>query len=232
MRVIPRLVPRLHNILGLIIGGQVLLWIVSGFFFTFYPIEQIRGEHLRAEAPATLTLPAGGLAPIDGLVGADVATVRLKPFLGGAVYETETATGRALFDAVTGARLSPLGEALARDVAEADWAGDGALANVSLIDPAPRESGRGQGRAMWRADFAGKDTATFWIDPQTGDIAAVRTGLWRTYDLLWGLHIMDWTNRETFTSWWMKAAAFLSLVLTLAGIWLVIVRVARGRILR
>ncbi|MEH6411555.1 MAG: PepSY domain-containing protein [Hyphomonas sp.] len=232
MRVIPRLVPRLHNILGLIIGGQVLLWIVSGFFFTFYPIEQIRGEHLRAEAPATLTLPAGGLAPIDGLVGADVATVRLKHFLGGAVYETETATGRALFDAVTGARLSPLGEALARDVAEAGWVGDGALANVSLIDPAPRESGRGQGRAMWRADFAGKDTATFWIDPQTGNIAAVRTGLWRTYDLLWGLHIMDWTNRETFTSWWMKAAAFLSLVLTLAGIWLVIVRVARGRILR
>ena len=232
MRAIPRLVPRLHNILGLIVGGQVLLWIVSGFFFTFYPIEQIRGEHLRAEAPATLTLPAGGLAPIDGVVGADVATVRLKPFLGGAVYETETATGMALFDAVTGARLSPLGEALARDVAEADWAGDGALANVSLIDPAPRESGRGQGRAMWRADFAGKDTATFWIDPQTGDIAAVRTGLWRTYDLLWGLHIMDWTSRETFTSWWMKAAAFLSLVLTLAGIWLVIVRVARGRILR
>ena len=85
---------------------------------------------------------------------------------------------------------------------------------------------------MWRADFAGKDTATFWIDPQTGDIAAVRTGLWRTYDLLWGLHIMDWTNRVAFTSWWMKAAAFLSLVLTLAGIWLVIVRVARGRILR
>ena len=232
MRVIPRLVPRLHNILGLIIGGQVLLWIVSGFFFTFYPIEQIRGERLRAEAPPTLTLPAGGLAPIDGLVGADVATVRLKPFLGGAVYETETATGRALFDAVTGARLSPLGEALARDVAEAGWVGDGALANVSLIDPAPRESGRGQGRAMWRADFAGKDTAPFWIDPQTGDIAAVRTGLWRTYDLLWGLHIMDWTNRVAFTSWWMKAAAFLSLVLTLAGIWLVIVRVARGRILR
>tara|TARA_R110000787_G_scaffold280154_1_gene390725 strand:- start:237 stop:935 length:699 start_codon:yes stop_codon:yes gene_type:complete len=232
MRPIPRLVPRLHNILGLVVGGQVLLWIVSGFFFTFFPIEQIRGEHLRAEAPASIALPANGFAPLDGLVAADVTTVRLKPFLVGAAYETETPQGKALFDAATGAPLSPLSETLARDVAETGWAGDGALTGLTLVDAAPREAGRGHGRAMWRADFDGKDTATFWIDPQTGDIAAVRTGLWRTYDLLWGLHIMDWSNRETFTSWWMKLAAFLSLVLTLAGIWLVVVRVRRGKILR
>tara|TARA_R110002072_G_scaffold231648_2_gene389027 strand:+ start:393 stop:1091 length:699 start_codon:yes stop_codon:yes gene_type:complete len=232
MRPIPRLIPRLHNILGLVVGGQVVLWIVSGFFFTIFPIEQVRGEHLRAEAPAAIALPAAGLVPIDGLVGADVATVRLKPFLGGAAFETETPAGKALFDAATGAPLAPLNEDLARQVAETGWAGDGTLTTLALVDPAPREAGRGHGRAMWRAGFDGNDTATFWIDPQTGDIAAVRTGLWRTFDLFWGLHIMDWTNRETFTSWWMKLAAFLSLVLTLAGIWLVVVRVRRGNILR
>jgi uncharacterized iron-regulated membrane protein len=235
MRVIPRLVPRLHNILGLVVGVQVLLWIVSGFFFTFYPIEQVRGEHLRAPAAAALAIPANGLAAADslpGVVDGTVRSVRLKPFLQTAAYETDTPQGRALFDAVTGAPLSPLSETLAREIAASGWAGDGALTGVTLVDPAPRESGRGQGRAMWRADFTGKDRATFWIDPQTGDITAVRTGLWRTYDLLWGLHIMDWSGRETFTSWWMKAAAFLSLILTLAGTWLVIVRVARGKILR
>jgi hypothetical protein len=232
MRLIPRLIPRLHNILGLLVGGQVLLWIASGFFFTIFPIEQVRGEHLRAAAPAALALPEAGFAPLADVMGAEVKAVRLKPFLNGAAYETETPEGKALFDAATGAPLSPLSEGLARQVAETGWAGEGALAALTLIDTAPREAGRGHGRAMWRADFDGHDTATFWIDPQTGDIAAVRTGLWRTYDLFWGLHIMDWTNRETFTSWWMKFAAFLSLVLTLAGIWLVIVRVRRGRILR
>lgn len=95
MRLIHRLIPRLHNILGLVVGGQVLLWILSGLFFTVFPIEHIRGEHLRAEVPASISLPEDGLAPLEGLIGADVATVRLKPFLGGAVYETETATGKA-----------------------------------------------------------------------------------------------------------------------------------------
>ncbi|KCZ90860.1 PepSY domain-containing protein [Hyphomonas johnsonii] len=232
---IPRLVPRLHNILGLVIGGQVLLWIASGFFFSLYPIEQVRGEHLRAEPPGALVLQSDGLvspANLPGVAGGTVSTVRLKPFLSGAAYETDTAQGKALFDAMSGAPLSPLDEALARQVAEAGWAGKGVLSGLALVDPAPREAGRGHGRAMWRADFDGKDAATFWIDPQTGDVAAVRTGLWRTYDLLWGLHIMDWTNRETFTSWWMKLAGFLSLVLTLAGIWLVVERVRKGRILR
>lgn len=235
MRPIHRLMPRLHNILGLLVGGQVLLWIASGFFFALFPIEQVRGEHLRAKPADVISLgPDAMVSPgsLPGMADGTVSAVRLRPFLDGAAYEIETTGGKALFDATSGAPLSPLDEAHARLVAEAGWAGTGTLADLSLIDPAPRESGRGFGRAMWRADFSGTDTATFWIDPQTGDIAAVRTGLWRTYDLFWGLHIMDWQNRETFTSWWMKLAAFLSLVLTLAGIWLVIIRVRRGKILK
>jgi uncharacterized iron-regulated membrane protein len=232
MHPIPRLIPRVHNILGLVVGGQVFLWVVSGFFFTLFPIEQVRGDHLRAEVPAAIVLPEEGLAPLDGLIASGIRAVRLKAFLGGAAYETETPEGKALFDAATGTPLSPLSEGLARRVAEKGWAGDGELAELILVDPAPQEAGRGQGRAMWQARFDGEDTATFWIDPQTGEIAAVRTGLWRTFDLLWGLHIMDWTNRETFTTWWMKLFALLSLVLTLAGIWLVAVRVRRGKILK
>lgn len=232
MRPIRRLIPRLHNILGLVVGGQVLLWIVSGFFFTLFPIEQVRGEHLRADQNAAITLPEGGAAALERLIEPSVTAVRLKPFVGGAAYETDTAGGKALFDAATGARLSPLDESLARKVATAGWAGQGELTALILTDPAPREAGRGHGRAMWQASFSGEDAATFWIDPQTGEIAAVRTGLWRTFDLLWGLHIMDWSSRETFTTWWMKLAAFLSLMLTLAGIWLVVGRLSRGTILR
>ena len=43
-----RLLRRTHNLLALIVGAQVLLWVVSGLFFALRPIEEVRGEHLRA----------------------------------------------------------------------------------------------------------------------------------------------------------------------------------------
>jgi len=230
-----RLVRQTHNLLGLIVGAQVLLWVASGLFFALRPIEEVRGEHLRAEVVEVMPNMPVSRAPVEDILEAaavPVTALRLRPWLGRAVWEVETETGKALYDAETGAALSPVTEEDARRVAEAGWMGDGALASLTLADPAPREAGRGFGRAMWRAEFAGKDTATFWIDPQVGDIAAVRTEWWRTFDLFWGLHIMDWTSRETISTWWMKLFAFGALVLSLAGIWLVIDRLRKGRLLK
>ncbi len=226
---------RLHNVLGLIVGAQVLLWVVSGLYFSLRPIEEVRGDHLRSSTQQLITELPESTAPVNAVlaaVGEPVITMKVKPWLGRAVWEVETQSGKALYDAETSAALSPVTEEDARRVAEAGWAGEGALARLTLVDSAPREAGRGFGRAMWRAEFEGAGRATFWIDPQAGDVAAVRTAWWRTFDLFWGLHIMDWTNRETISSWWMKLFSFGALVLSLAGIWLVVDRSLKGRLLK
>lgn len=228
-----RIIRKTHNVLGAIVGVQIVLWIASGLFFTLFPIDQIRGRQLRAEMPSTIGVPAGGVVAMEtvaGTGGGEVELVQLRPFPGGAVYQVDTTFGTFLHDAATGDVLSPLDEAMAKKVATASWAGRGQLSALSLIADAPAESG-GKGREMWRADFIGTDKATFWIDPYTGKLTAVRTPLWRTFDLMWGLHIMDWQNRETFTSWWMKLTAFASLVFVFSGVWLVVRRIFLGRLL-
>lgn len=228
------IVRKTHNVLGAIVGVQIVLWIASGLFFTLFPIDQIRGSHLRAPLADTISVPDGGLVRMEtvaGTGGGEVERVELRPFPGGAVYQVDTTFGTFLHDAVSGDAISPLNEATARRVVLAQWAGKGELEGLSLVTEAPAESG-GKGREMWRADFEGIDKATFWVDPYTGDLAAVRTPLWRTFDLMWGLHIMDWQNRETFTSWWIKLTAFASLVFVFSGVWLVVRRIARGSLLR
>lgn len=226
---------RTHNLLALIAGAQILLWVVSGLFFAMRPIEEVRGEHLRSEAHemiAALDAPVVPPQEVLAAAGEPVLSLRLKSWLGRPVWEADMHSGKAMFDAETGVAVSPVTEEDARRVALAGWSGAGSLTGLALVEPAPREAGRGAGRAMWKASFDGAEKADFWIDPQTGEIATVRTGWWRTFDLFWGLHIMDWTSRETISTWWMKLFAFASLVLTLAGIWLVVDRLRKGQLLR
>ena len=78
---------------------------------------------------------------------------------------------------------------------------------------------------VWRIDFEKPDAASFCVDAKTAEIKAVRTGLWRTFDFMWGLHIMDWSNRENFNSWWIKTVAALSVFFFFTGLGLVLLRI-------
>ena len=225
-----RFMRQAHNVLALVVGTQILLWMVSGLYFTLYPIETVRGSHLRTPVEQVLSVPAGGWVPAGPLADG-ASAVTLKPWLGRAVFVVERETGTDMFDAATGEQLTPLDEASARAVAEANWGGQGTLTSAAWVDAAPSESGR-KGEAMWRIDFEGKDRATFWVTPDTGEVRAVRTGVWRLFDLMWGLHIMDWSARETIASWWMKAFAFGGLMMSLAGAWLLVRRLTMGTLLR
>jgi hypothetical protein len=227
---VTRRMRQIHNVLALVVGTQVLLWMVSGLYFTLYPIETVRGSHLRAPVEQVLTPPAEGWVPA-GPLAEGARAVMLKPWLGRAVYVVEHEAGTQMFDAATGDQLTPLDEVTARSVAEANWGGQGTLTSAMLVEAAPSESGR-KGDPMWRIEFEGKDTATFWVTPDTGEVRAVRTGVWRLFDLMWGLHIMDWSARETIASWWMKAFAFGGLMMSLAGAWLLVRRLTMGTLLR
>ena len=90
---------RLHNLLGLIVGTQVLLWVASGRFFSLRPIEEVRGEHLRSGAHEMMAAVPENLAPIDAILavgGEPAMRLSLKPWLGRTVWEVETHSGKAL----------------------------------------------------------------------------------------------------------------------------------------
>lgn len=226
-------VARIHKILGLVIGVQLLLWTISGLYFTIFPIGKIHGDHLRTD-PGQVSLVTDGLTlqPIESIAAQEtgkILQIRLKPFITGPAYEVNMGQTHALYDAATGQRISPISEDIARQIALDRWAGEGGLVSLERVASPPREARKG---AAWRADFKGKNNATFWIDEQTGDLRAVRTGEWRLYDFLWGLHIMDWTERENTNSPWLKVFAFGGVTMTLLGFTLIFDRATKGRLFR
>lgn len=221
-----RLMSQVHLWLGIAIGVQVMLWLISGLMMVLWPIETVRGEHLRhAEAESAIDW-AGDALPLATILASQdtaVMSARTGRLAGRPVWRLETAEGPQMVDARTGEDLTPVDENLAREIALERYAGRGAVTEQVRIETPPREAGLTV--PAWRFEFGPEDPATLYINSRTGELRAVRTTLWRVYDVFWGLHIMDWSTRENFNSWWIKATSVLAILFGLAGVVLTVYRI-------
>jgi hypothetical protein len=153
--------------------------------------------------------------------------VALRPLAGEPVYEVRGEIGTFLVSAETGERIV-VDEARARAAAQQKWIEQDAIVAAALLEVAPKESGL-SGEA-WAVRFKGEGNPTLYVSAVNGRVSAPRTDLWRTYDFLWQLHLMDWGLNENFNTPWMVAAAIFALSTVLFGIALLVHRFTRGLI--
>lgn len=216
-----------HKWLGLIVGLQVLAWMVSGLYMTAVPIERVRSEHnIRKTEPLNLRTMPEAVPPAQAMSALQGRVTRLElgEMLGAPVWRADIdGKPAAVVDARSGAVLSPLDEAAARKVAELDFAGEGKVVSVSLItDDAPIEY-RGPLPA-WQLVFDDADSTNLYVSTASGRVTARRSGVWRLYDFLWSLHIMDYRTRDDFNNWLVIVFAGLGFVLTATGIAILVYR--------
>lgn len=234
MALLSQRIARIHKILGLVIGLQFVFWTASGFFFTLYPIDIIRGDHLSAEHEFTEinpdTVDPGILKTLINTHDESLEQITLRRLLDRSVYQVDTWRGVALYDAMSGEKITPISEPLVREIAKMYWIGEGVIESVSWVEEPPREAASYS--PLWRVDFTGAQPATYWIDPNRASIRSVRTGKWRLFDVLWRFHIMDITGEDEFDTWWLKLFAVLGLTTVLFGIALLVDRALKGRLLR
>jgi hypothetical protein len=193
------------------------VWVVSGFFFTLFPIERIRSEHLvrppDIEAPDLTSL--GDLQTLRDPQGRSPIKLTIENRSGADVVLAEYATGApALFNAHTLDRLSPLtGDAAAR-VAQAHLTIND---SPTTVEPISRNGAEYKGPLpAWRVHFARDDLAVY-VAADTGVVTARRSNLWRAYDTLWALHIMDWRHHENFNHPLIIITAAITLLSVIAG---------------
>lgn len=182
-------------------------------------IDIIHGNHfVRVDEPtpvlaSQLTSPA----VVAAATGADV--VKLSGHLQRPVYIAKTATGDLLFDAHSGQRLQPPSREDIRRLAEHWFTGEEKLVRLSLIDEIPGEI-RGRKPPLWRADFDGWNKPTLYLSPATGELVSRRHELWRIFDFVWMLHIMDYDTRDNVNNWLLRGFTLLALTTTISGAWL------------
>lgn len=200
--------------LALVVGIQALLWMVSGLYMTAVSIDVIHGDTVTRHGARALP-PASTLRTVA--IDPAVEAVRLRTLADGrGVLETVSARGTRLRDARTGAPIPPLDARAARALAQQLYTGRGRVAAVTRLTVAPPEV-RPRPAPLWQVRFDDALHTTFYLAPDTHERLATRHDLWRAFDVLWMLHIMDYRTREDAGTPWLRAFALAALAFGVAG---------------
>jgi hypothetical protein len=206
-----------HLWIGVVVGIQLLLWTASGLFMTSNAIGVVRGTTLRREtAPIDLraigsVLPPVAVLPPEAVLASPIERAELVVLLDRPAYRLTCDKGSWLIDARSGQPwVIERTDALAIAVREVKLVPP--LAAVPVSDPPPLELRRPGGAWM----IADADDTHVYIG-KAGEVLAVRTSLWRWFDLAWGLHILDPQGREDTHHPLLVASAALALLSVLSG---------------
>ncbi|MBP7338973.1 NADH:ubiquinone reductase (Na(+)-transporting) subunit F [Niveispirillum sp.] len=211
-----------HKWVGLLMGVQFALWALSGATMAFLDHHAVSGDHTRRSVTAPLLSAEAtvlSLPEIRSRLAGPINALRLRPLAGRFVYEVQTANGVRLLSATDGSRVE-ITEPLAREIAGQDYAGTAGIGSVERLAGPNLESRKHEG-PMWRVAFADADNTTLYISAETGRVLERRNDSWRLWDIAWMLHIMDYSERESFNHPLIILAAVAALWLAVSGLFLV-----------
>ena len=226
---LPQLARTTHKWLGLLLGLQVVIWTLSGAYMVAVHIDIIHGDHLIRKPPEPPIALAGLIEPAAVQQRfEDVHSIKLQTWMDRPVYIVHAATGPELLDARTGELLSPIDEATVRTLAQRWMKRDARIVKAELLESLPIEV-QSRKPPLWRVEFEGWDKPTFYFSPFTGEFVSRRHELWRFFDFVWSLHIMDYVKRTDVNNPLLRVATVSSVVMTVSGAWLLLYSFPRRR---
>ena len=216
-----------HRWLGLIVSIQLLMWTASGLFFSIPDITDVRGEqYLTQTNSININQQAReNIVSISAIV--DIAkvnlganeTVLLKHRAGRLIYQVEKnlPKKKLIFDALTGQPMTYITSTEAISIVSARTELSPTEA-VLINEPKTGSEFRGRDLPLFKVTVTKPNKGIVYVDPVTGEIAAIRTKLWRAWDFLWSLHIMDYQERDDFSHWLLRLFSALGVLTVLSGI--------------
>jgi hypothetical protein len=227
---------KVHRWLGLLMALQIVAWMASGLWFSIYPIETIRGEHLtrpseelqvgsHARFPRELAAPAAIHNALDEHFAGDwtLSSMQLYQWNGEIAWRVSgTSRGQAFVRLLDGdgSRVRPGLTAAAAEQLALEWlVKPGKVRSVEWIEQVAADAEvRGHAPPFWKVSFSIPESLNLYLDPWTGEILARRTARWRVFDFLWMLHIMDFDTRDDFNHPLLQLAAAAGLISALSGV--------------
>ena len=201
-----------HKYLSFFISIQLLLWTISGIYFAFNKIENVRGEQYRAQTSSDYNFNK-----IEFEIP-NAESVNVKKRLGKTIIAASTKNGMRYFNEEGGAL-----QKISVDEAKQLVLKQTSLKPMAVEEIYTSEKGseyRGRELPIYKVVTrnANDNEINAYLNIFTGEVVAIRSAQWRIWDLMWGFHIMDWQERDNIDNLLLKIFSILALVSSISGI--------------
>ena len=208
------LVRKTHKYLSILISIQLLLWTISGIYFAFNQIELVRGEQYRL--PQVFSVD---LSKVNVFLDS-VKSIQVARRFGEEILIVRNEAGTEYLN-LEGDALQKLSREQATSIVSTVTSLT-PLAVEEINDPEPGSEYRGRNLPLFKVITQDQenDEINVYVDAISGQVVAIRSEQWRLWDLMWGLHIMDWETRDEINNWLLKLFSVLALISSLTGVFI------------
>ena len=203
---------KVHSYLSLFISIQLLLWTVSGIYFAFNKIEDVRGEQYREKPQNSVNFQDINFEISDAENISFISRGDLDLLI------VQDASGRKYLD-YEGNDVKKITYADAQNIVTKKTNLEPLEVNEITEDKKGSEF-RGHNLPIYQIKAVNDkdEEINVYINPYSGEVAAIRSAQWRIWDLMWGFHIMDWEERDNIDNFFLQLFSILALVSAITGI--------------
>ena len=208
------LVRNTHKYLSFFISLQLLLWTVSGIYFAFNKIALVRGEQYRVATPIDINFDAINFNVSNS------TSITLKKRLDETIVIAKMPEGLKYLN-TKGESISKITKQEAMDMVMLKTSLN-PIDVEEISEPKRGSEYRGRDLPIYKVQTKNDEgePINVYLNIYSGDIASIRSDSWRTWDLMWGLHIMDWTERDNISNLFLKIFSILALISSISGLML------------
>jgi len=209
---------RLHKWLALLVGIQLLLWVISGIVFSFIDHRVVNGGFIYGDNQKPQITELEDFSKI--LARYPTATeISQYVLLGQPLFKVVVGEDVKVIDAKSLEDLV-IDKALIEQIAEKNYIGGGRLVEAILVSEI-NDDNRRFNLPSWQINFDDEFETHLYFSAKTGQYQGVSTNSWRTFDFFMMLHFMDYGQRGDFNHWLIIFAAIVLLFFSMSGMLLV-----------
>ena len=202
-----------HRYLGLFLGVQFILWTISGLYFSWTNIDEIRGEHLIKQNINPKDFSE--LISPSKLNQSNIKSIELRVISDTPYYWINSTY---LFNAYTGTLKDSISKSEAVSIAQHNMVGDLKVESVNYISNVDKHHEyRNKLLPAYVISFEGMKKIKAYVSSSDGKFQTVRHRNWRWFDFLWMTHTMDYESRDNFNNMLLRIFSLLGLTTVISG---------------